>query len=308
MPKPVRYIEKVKNSLVRPCPGAVNCFCCNYVVVSQILNCPFNCSYCFLHTFFGKDEIVIFKDEAEVVRQVKDYLKQTKEPIHLGTGEYSDSLALPEAVSLGKALIKVFAEQEKHLLELKTKSVNIEQLLKLDHKGKTVIAWSVNPEKIAKEEESDAPSLNERLKAAKKVAAAGYPIAFHFDPIIYYSGWEKDYAEVVDRIFNHVNENQIAWISLGALRFPERQKEIMIDKFKTKISFEHFEKGIDNKLRYPVPLRVELFTYLYNQIRSRSKQVYVYLCMENPEVWKAARIKSQSSNKYAKFFRFFQKR
>ena len=273
-----------------------------------IINCPFNCSYCFLHTFFGKDEIVIFKDEAEVVAQVKAYLKQAKEPLHIGTGEYSDSLALPEAVSLGKALALVFADQDKHLLELKTKSTNIDQLLDLDHKGKTVIAWSVNPEKVAREEEWGAPGLAERLKAAEKVASSGYPVAFHFDPIIYYPGWQDDYAEVVNQVFTHVDESQIAWISLGALRFPEKQKIIMIDKFKTKISFDHFEKGIDNKLRYPVPLRVELFTYLYNQIRSRSKQVYVYLCMESPEVWKAARIKSQSNNKYAKFFRCFQKR
>ena len=304
----IKYIDKVKGPLVRLCPGAINHLCCGYVVVSHILNCPYNCSYCYLHTFFGKDEIVVFNNEEEVVKQVKTYLEKSEDMLRVGTGEYSDSLAMPEAVSLGRKLVKLFAAQKKHFLELKTKSDNVSELFNLKHNGQTVIAWSLNPEKIAKEEELGAPSLARRLAAAKKCVKAGYPVAFHFDPIIFYPGWEKDYEEVVDLIFSNVSEKDIAWISLGALRFPAAQQEIMEKKFKTKIPFDHLSRGLDdNKLRYPESLRVELFGHVYNLIRSVAKEVYIYLCMENGDVWQKSKIKNEANNPYKKYFKFFKK-
>lgn len=305
MAKKVKYINKVKLPLVRACPGAVNHFCCNYVVVSQILGCPFNCSYCFLHTFYGQDEIVVFQDEAEVVRQVKAFMEQAAEPFHIGTGEYSDSLAVPDAVSLGKTLIGLFARQDKHLLELKTKSANVEELLGLEHHGQTVIAWSVNPERIVRSEEEGAVNLEERLAGAKKCVAAGYPVAFHFDPIIYYEGWENDYRAVVDLIFARINSRQIAWISLGALRFQPKMKEVIKDRFpRSIITFENFEAGEDGKLRYFKPIRVEIFQKMRQLVRMHSRDVYVYLCMESPDVWQAAEIRNEFENKYKQYFKF----
>ncbi|MFC1571455.1 radical SAM protein [Candidatus Margulisiibacteriota bacterium] len=304
MRKKIKYIDKVKQPLVKPCPGAKGYFCCNYVVVSHILNCPYNCSYCYLHTFFGQDEIVVFKDEEEVIRQVKAYLEQAEEPLRVGTGEFSDSLALPDAISLGKKLVKVFAAQDRHLLELKTKSNNINELLDLEHNGRTVIAWSVNPEKIVQSEESGAAGLAERIEAVKKCVEAGYPVAFHFDPIIYYPGWEKGYRKVVELIFEHIEGKNIAWISLGALRFPERQKEIMEQKFKTRIPLHHMRKGQDTKLRYPTDLRIELFSQIYSWLRNYSQDVYVYLCMESEDVWQKAGILNKDSSIYSSYFEF----
>ncbi len=305
----IRYVDKVKRPLVRPCPGAKNHFCCNYVVVSHILNCPYNCSYCYLHTFFGKDEIVVFKDEEEVVSQVKAYMEEAGEHLRIGTGEFSDSLALPDAVSLGKRLVKVFSAQNEHLLELKTKSVNINEFLSLEHSGKTVMAWSVNPEKIVQSEELGTPSLAERIKAAKKCVKAGYPVAFHFDPILFYSGWDKDYKKVVDLIFSGIDPKDVAWISLGALRYQPKLKDIIEERFShSRITFGELNVGEDGKMRYCKPIRIEIFKEMHDFIHSYSRDVYVYLCMESTDVWQAVDLKNSIENPYARYFKFFKKK
>lgn len=277
--KKVKYIDQVKRPVVRPCPCAVDHISCGYVVISHIIGCPYNCSYCFLHTFYGKDEIVVYNNEADIVAQVSDYLSKADRPLRLGTGQYSDSLALPEAVSLAKKLVGCFAGQNDHLFEIKTKSNAVDELLDLDHKGRTVVAWSVNPEGIVRSEEFGAVSLKERIQAAKKCVQAGYPVGFHFDPIISYPGWEKDYQEVVNLIFSAIEAKDIAWISLGALRY--------------------------KKERYPEQLRVEIFKKMHEYIRAHSPGVFVYLCMEGEDVWQASGI-NNSGSKYEKYFKFFR--
>ncbi|MGB9613679.1 MAG: SPL family radical SAM protein [Candidatus Margulisiibacteriota bacterium] len=289
-PKPIKYVDKVKRPLVRPCPCAVNHVNCGYVVISHILNCPFNCSYCYLHTFFGRDEIVIFDDEQKIISEVKDYLGRAEHPLRVGTGEFSDSLALPEAKSLAVKLVELFAHQNRHFLELKTKSAEVDFLLDLNPRGQTVVAWSVNPQKIIDEEEHGSASLKERIVSAVKCLTVGYRVAFHFDPIIYFDNWQESYEEVINYLFDFVPSQAIAWISLGTLRFPFAQKEIMQRKFNTKINLELLEKGLDRKLRYPVSLRLELLGFVYEKIKARTNQVYIYLCMETEEVWNRLKI------------------
>jgi spore photoproduct lyase len=179
-----------------------------------------------------------------------------------------------------RKLIELFASQDKHLLELKTKSAEVDHLLDLDHKGRTVFAWSINPDKVVEEEELGAEGLWDRVRSAQRCAAAGYPIGFHFDPIIHYPGWEKDYAEVIKLIFDNLPKERIAWISLGALRFPKK--------------------------RYPVELRTEIFARMQELIRGYAPDVYIYLCMESREVWDSAGIKNQN-NAFSSHFRFFEK-
>lgn len=296
--KTIKHIKRVKRPVIRPCPCAAHHISCGYVVISHILGCPYNCSYCFLHTFYGKDEIVIYDNEEDIIAQVSDYIRAAEKPLRIGTGQYSDSLALDKETGLSRRLIKFFAQQDRHLLELKTKSAEVDHLLNLDHKGKTVFAWSVNPQKIVESDELGSVSLAERIAAAKKCVAHGYPVAFHFDPIIFYPGWDKDYKEVVDLIFSEIDPKSIAWISLGALRYQPELKDI--------VSGEQ-EVGEDGKMRYLKLIRIEIFKKMQKFIRSLSKEVYIYLCMESADVWGKSGILNSKTNGFQKYFRFFKK-
>jgi spore photoproduct lyase len=306
--KTIKRIKKIKRPVVRPCPCAMDHVSCNYIVISHILGCPYDCSYCFLHTFYGKDEIVVYDNEDDILAQLSDYVRAAKRPLRIGTGEFSDSLALDKETGLSRRLIEFFSKQDKHLLELKTKSAEVDHLLGLEHKGRTVFAWSVNPQKIVESDESGSVSLEERIKAAKECVRAGYPVAFHFDPVIYYSGWDRDYKQVVDLIFSGIDPEDIAWISLGALRFQPELKGIIEERFPHScIIFNELERGEDGKMRYSKTLRINVFKTMYEFIRSNSRKVYVYLCMERREVWRAAGLKNSPDNPFSPYFKFFTK-
>jgi spore photoproduct lyase len=308
MNKKIKYINKVKRPLVGPCPCAIGHVSCNYIVISHILGCPYDCSYCFLHTFYGRDEVVIYDNDEELLNQVWQYMQSAEQPLRIGTGQYSDSLALDQETGMSRKLIELFSRQEKHLLELKTKSANVDHLLGLDHKGKTIFAWSVNPEKIAESDELGAVGLKDRIFAAKKCTEAGFTVAFHFDPIIFYEGWKQDYREVLDLIFTEIDTKDIAWISLGALRYRPGLKEIVEKRFaNSRIKFAESELGEDGKERYFKPMRIDILKTMHEFIRFYSKSVCVYLCMETEEIWQKAEIKNVPENRYTKYFKFFEK-
>ena len=169
--------------------------------------------------------------------------------------------------------------------EIKTKTDRLDHLLDLDHHDRAVISWSVNPDVVARIEEAPAPRLTQRLAAASRAVAAGYRVGFHFDPIIHFPGWEREYEQVVTAIFAEIPARNVAWISLGALRFNPALKPIIEDRFPySRLTTGELVKGLDGKYRYFIAIRRQIFSYLNRTIRDRAPNVPVYLCMEGREL------------------------
>jgi spore photoproduct lyase len=206
----------------------------------------------------------------------------------IGTGEFTDSLMIDEATGLSRALIAEFAPHRHLFLELKTKSANIDHLLDIPDKGNAVAAWSVNTPRITAQFEEGAAALDERLDAAARAAEAGFWTSFHFDPVVLYDGWEREYDEAVERIFSRVPAESILWISLGGFRYNPPFKEIMRANFpRETLSDGEFVPCPDGKMRYPKPLRRRIYAFMKEAIERRSSEPFVYMCMESADMWES---------------------
>lgn len=297
-----------KGKFLKPCPGTRKHICCGYLVINTGVGCPFNCTYCYLPSYMNFDEPTLFNNQKDLIAELKNFIsKKTMLSFRIGTGEFSDSL-FSQLEELNRNLIKIFADQERHLLELKTKGNEIDFLLPLKHNRKTVIAWSLNPDIIIANEELGTVSLDERLKAAKKCAEAGYPIAFHFDPIIHFKNWQESYSKVIEAIFKNIPEKSVYWISLGVLRYLPALKEYIFKNYPfSKVPLAELKMDKDKKLRYTEEVRLILLKHIYNEIRKYSKWVFVYLCMENNDVWEEVDIKNSSDHPMNRYFRFVKR-
>lgn len=278
---------KKRGRFLAPCPGTPAYLCCGYWIIENANGCPYDCSYCYLQTYLNQPNLIYYTNEKKLFRELAQFFKKNPGKFfRIGTGEFSDSLALDKFLGQAKKLILYFAQQKNGLLELKTKSAEVKHLLSLKHNGRTVIAWSVNPPEIVASEEKLTASLGARLASARLAAQAGYPVAFHFDPIIYFAGFEKSYQKLVAKIYEYVKPEQIAWISLGTWRFVPGFKEIFKKRFPNKkLIYEEFIPGIDGKMRYFKPLRIKIYRTVLKAIRKFDRKTLVYLCMESPSVW-----------------------
>jgi len=270
---------------VKPCPCTKNVVNCGYNVINLGFGCPYDCSYCYLQQYSNFPGLVTIANIEDYFPALEAYLsKRRGKKIRIGTGEFTDSLALDHITGHAGKLVSFFAGRNA-VLELKTKSSNIENLSGLEHGGNTVVSWSLNPQGLVESEESGSASLQERLSAAKKCLEAGYGIGFHFDPVIYYGGWEKDYERVVNDLFDAVPEP--AFISLGALRFHRTLKDVIEQRFPASgYIYGELVPGADRKMRYYASLRREIFRNMSAWIGKRNAGTEVYLCMEDAGMWR----------------------
>ena len=213
--------------------------------------------------------------------------KQYRQDVRVGSGEFTDSLIFDHITEYSPQIISFFKDFPQSTFEFKTKSTNIDLLTSVKHGGNIVVSWSVNPQAITEKVEYLTPSIAERLRAAAKCQAAGYKIGFHFDPIIYYSGWEQDYEALVNDIFDTIEAKNIAWISLGTLRMNSVLKKTIENRFpKNTILDEELVLGSEDKIRYAASVRQNMYEKMTFWIRKRSQDVKVYLCMEEKDMCK----------------------
>lgn len=274
-----------KGKFLMPCPGTPRYICCGYYVLAPVENCPYNCSYCILNAYFKDRHIKIYINTDDMMKEMEAITK-VKEIKRIGTGEFSDSMFQLGANIYAETLLEFFNKNKDIYLELKTKGKNIlECFLESNYKN-IIFSWSMNSRKINKSEEIGTSSIDERIYLAKMVSTKGYPISLHFDPIIEYEGWEKDYEEVIDLIFKHLDSKAIKWISLGTLRFIPKLRDIAKSLHpETKIFDNEFILALDGKKRYFRKKRTEIYKKIYEMIRSYTNDIFVYLCMENDDVW-----------------------
>lgn len=283
--KKTLYITQNKGAVVRECPGTSFYTCCDYTILHTGTFCTMDCSYCILQAYFHPPVLQYFAGFDVLALNLEKIFNQNK-IFRIGTGEYTDSLIWEKISLQPKFLVETFARQNNCLLELKTKTINIESLLPLDHNNKTVIAWSLNTPEIIRSEERGTTSLKARLEAARRVEAKGYRLAFHFDPMVIYPECEIQYKEVVKQIFEYVRPENIVWISIGSFRFMPRLKQVIQNRFKnSKICYGEFIHGLDNKMRYFKPLRITLYKEIISCIKEHAPNLLVYFCMEDEEVW-----------------------
>jgi spore photoproduct lyase len=283
-------IVKFKGRFVKTCPGTRFYNCCGYQILNFGNQCSLGCSYCVLQAYFPNPNLRLFANLDDLMEQLENHLMTSPRLVHrIGTGEFTDSLLLDHLTRLSEILVPFFAKQANAVLELKTKTSQVDLLEKLDHGGRTIVAWSLNPPEVIAREEGTASSLEERLAAARRCQEWGYRLAFHFDPLLAYPRWREGYAEVVARLFSMVDPSLIAWISLGSLRFMPSLKAIIRRRhLLTTILDEEFIPGLDGKLRYFRDLRVELYAHLKDLLLEVKRDLCIYLCMESNDVWREA--------------------
>ena len=285
--KKILWLTKGKGKGLHHCPGTKKAYCCNFYVLDLVENCPYDCTYCYLQNHLTNPLMRINVNIEDFLAEIRQMLEFNGDrDFRVGTGELSDSLAMESITHHGKQLVEFASQFDNLRLELKTKSNQVDELLQVDPRGCTVIGWSINPRDISLADEHLTATIDERFAAAEKVIAAGYLVAFHFDPIIRVPGWNFKYLSLIKEITARFSANDIAWISLGTLRFPKGLQKTVLQRFpRSQIGLDEFIEGVDHKQRYPAIKRADAYQRMMSWIHDRWPDTPLYMCMESPEIW-----------------------
>ncbi len=299
--KETLLLTEFPGDFIKPCPGTGGGYlCCGYLVINQPINCPMDCTYCILQDYLGPSPLILYVNFEKLIQEI-DMLNKKADAegriFRIGNGELSDSLALDYIGDFSSFFIRNFREKKNLIFEFKTKTDEVEKILRLSPAENIVISWSLNPQNIMEKEELFTATLERRIKAAKLVQERGFKVGFHFDPLIFYPEWQTGYRKLIENLFSSIDTSGIFWISLGALRFPSSLKELIKKRFPhSDIIYQEMIRGMDGKLRYIKPLRIKIFREIYRLIKEAAPQVFCYFCMESPDVWEKVMGFSPSSN------------
>lgn len=283
----IDFVE-TKGNIVRNCPGTKNHICCGYKTIDLVEGCVLSCSYCILKEYINTPNIKIHSDIPYVLSQINEAIRAEKTHIlRFGTGELSDSLAIDRRYGLNRHLIEFFGEKRNAILELKSKWAQIEHIVPYLNPY-TVISFSLAPQRIIDKEEKRTSPLYKRLKAAKKAQDCGCFVGLHFDPVIIYDGFEKDYEYLIGDIGRILDMKKVLWVSLGLLRFPPKLFNKFLQEKRKNLLYGEFIRGEDGKYRYIKKERVKIYRMLYNLLKAQDDELFVYLCMERKDVWRSA--------------------
>lgn len=282
-------IGKQQTEFIRICPCSPHTIRCGYFFISLGLGCPIDCSYCFLQGFLNTPFPVIYANLPDLELELDIWEKKLAQQncyVRAGTGEMTDSLVFDPITQLGKYLIERFHRWPHLILELKTKSIFVQDLFPMSSPN-VVLGWSLTPSNIAAIEEPFAPDLLARLQSAQQATQAGYAVGFHFDPIIAVPDWREQYYETLQLLFKMIPPERIAWISLGTFRIFPILRDIIRERHpKSKTLQNELIIAYDGKLRYFRPTRVQIYRTMRNWIEQLGQgKVPIYLCMESEQVW-----------------------
>jgi spore photoproduct lyase len=289
------YLTAQKGRYVRDCPGFSssnpdNQLCCGYMIVDLVYNCDYDCTYCYLQNYVNMPYLTVYANVEQLFDELGGVLSaRSPQLVRIGSGEFSDSLSLDPLTGLSGLLVPFLRQFPNVLFEFKTKSDCVDQLLDLQPQGRVMVSWSLNPEVVVQREEHKTASLAARLRAAQRCRDAGYKIAFHFDPLLYFPGWEAAYEPFVEQVCRTLPVQDVAYISMGSLRFAPALKAVVQARFpKNRLMSAEFFPGADGKMRYFKPLRTEMYSKMASWIRRYMPQTPLYLCMESRTVWRKA--------------------
>jgi spore photoproduct lyase len=212
---------------------------------------------------------------------MKRTLKSHKgQKVWFHAGEFSDSLAHTHLTGELELYHQFCKENPDAIIELRTKSVNTKEMVKLEPLPNFIVSFSLSPKDMARRVDLKTPSADSRLKAMDSLRSLGHKIAAHFDPIIYEDHLKDNYESLLVSM-KELNP-ELQYLSLGVVRFTKDvYREAERNYPDSLIHTGPMIKSFDGKVRYHRPMRMWMMNTVKDlAIKHGIKEERIYLCME----------------------------
>ena len=220
--KPALILAHNSGKLVHPVPSTYGIGGKRNFYFSHMLNCLYDCRYCFLQGMYPSAHYLLFVNFEDFFSEMDRISEEaTDEPSWFFSGYDCDSLAMENLSGFAKSTLPFFKDRPNSFLELRTKSVNLQSLMKIAPLPNVVTALSFTPQEISQSIEKGVPPVKTRIRAMNKLADQGWPIGLRLDPILDCQDFERRYAELIEDLFSNLPEKAVHSVSLGPFRLPE---------------------------------------------------------------------------------------
>ncbi len=229
---PALIIAKKHKSFALPAPEGYGVGSDKNYYFSHMLNCLYDCRYCFLQGMYRSAHYLLFVNYEDFVSEIKQIAQQNPTKDYWFFSGYDcDSLAMEPITHFSDYIVEAFKDIPNAYLELRTKSTQIRQLLNQTPNPKVINAFSFTDEYSHQQLEKGVPSVAKRLEAMKKLQDHGWVLGLRFDPLVYHADYQQHFKQLLEQVFTQIDAKRIHSVSLGVFRMPRQTFKNMIDLY-----------------------------------------------------------------------------
>ena len=184
----------------------------NFYYASSMMNCPFDCEYCYLKGMYPSSNMVVFVNLEDYRADVEEKLKEG--PMYVCASYDTDLLAMNGLTGHADFWKELALEHDDLLVELRTKAaVEIKENI-----SNIIYAFTLSPEEVVSRYERYTAPVKARISAAQSAIENDANVRLCFDPIIKISDWESAYKKLVDETAAAIDFSKLTDVSVGTFR------------------------------------------------------------------------------------------
>jgi spore photoproduct lyase len=234
---------------------------------SHMLNCLYDCRYCFLQGMYRSAHQVVFINFEDYTQAIERRAAQhPDQPVWFYSGYDCDSLAYEPVTHFVDHYLPELARIPNAWLEIRTKSTQVRQLLHHPVNPRTVVAFSFCDEVVHRHAEHQVPSIDRRLDAMLKLAAVGWRLGLRFDPIIYHRDYQPAFRALLQKLFAVLPVASLHSVSLGNFRLPKQNFNIMRGLYPEEKIFNQPFTHENGMVTYGPELEQEMMSFCENEL------------------------------------------
>lgn len=219
---PALILAQKQGDCVLPTPGGYGFDAGNGYYFSHMLNCLYDCRYCFLQGMYRSAHYILFVNYEDFARQIETTISAQSAPSVFYSGYDCDSLAMEPVSGFCDFFLPLFRRYPDVTLEIRTKSTQVRKLLDMAPVENCVIAMSLVPEAVGERWEHKVPRLDKRLDALARLQQTGWRVALRFEPVIPEADSLAQYRTLFNRVFAVLDAARLHSVSLGEFRMPQQ--------------------------------------------------------------------------------------
>ena len=281
--QPALILAKKHGSMVLEAPEGYGIGSQENYYFSHMLNCLYDCRYCFLQGMFRSAHYLLFVNYEDFQSGLEEVLASSPRA-HFFSGYDCDSLALEAVTGFAQEFLPFFRRWPEALVELRTKSAQVRTLLNMEPLPNAVVAYSFTPAEIAEALEHKAPTVERRLQAMEKLQEKGWRLGLRFDPVIYHPDYEGQYRRLFRSIFERIDGDHLHSVSLGPFRLPDSFFRNMVREFPDEALLAGPLVSRQGRVSYGEEMEQEMLGFISSELQSFIAQEVFFPCVEAPTV------------------------
>ena len=236
----------------------------NFTYTALVLNCPYDCHYCYLQGMYSGANLVVFvnlEDYFQAAIKAFDLRPSTRFPMPLALSYDTDLLALEGLLGYAREWTDWARGKKDIVLEIRTKSAASRFLEEVEPADNVHLAWTLSPEAIARGYEQGAPSLERRIQARIRALERGWKVRICLDPLLRIPQWREHYQSFTAYLGEALPLPMIEHVELGVFRVSPGYFKRMKKRPQTDLLHYPYEHA-NNAVSYKESEREELVSTL----------------------------------------------